>query len=788
MILNKARYFSEKWLRVTRISAFTLTVLATGLLLATVAWQNAIRAVAAEDQGRFEQETSNSLELIQARMETYEQALRGVKGLFVASDNVSRSEFQAYAEELGLAQNYPGILGVAFALYITADERERHIANIRAEGFPQYTLSPDGDREQYTAIIFIEPFSGNNLNAFGFDMYSETVRRDAMDSARLSDELALSGKVSLVQDVARGPVAGALLYLPVYQGEVNQTDVNTDDLLGWVAAPFSMDILTQGIQLDESQIGLGIYDGASVSAEAQLYSSLGTFQQSSALPFWRTEQLVIGQRTWTIVFSADNNFVGAHDNTEPVAVLFSGGLFTVLMTLLVWSLSSGKERAEARATAMNRELSETEFLFKSALSGAEHGVWDWNNLTNSVTFDTKWKSMLGYADDEIKNDFSQWRGLLHPLDKERAEAAIGDFVAGKTRTYSLEHRLRTRDGQWRWILTKGDVISRTEDGQPARTIGTHTDITAQKSLELALTESDQRFRGAFETAAMGMALVGLAGEWMEVNQALLDMLQYQEEELLKLTFQDITHPEDLSLDMEHLTALTAGKIRSYQMEKRYFRKDGSILWIYLSVSMVTDSNGDPVHYVSQIEDITDRKELQRQVLHQSTHDELTGLPNRRLLYDRLTRTLSMSRRYKRPFALMYIDVDHFKQVNDEYGHDVGDELLKWLASKLGGCVRTSDTLARQGGDEFVLMLAEISAPEDAALVAQKMFHVIREKFDDGRIQLQASLSIGIAIYDPQSPDSVEDLLRKADVALYRVKRAGRNDFRLYQDEHEESAH
>lgn len=773
-----------------------MVVLAIGLTLSLGTWLNALDLVASDNNERFAQETNESLELLEERMETYEQVLRGVKGLFLASENIGRNEFKAYTEEINLSQKYPGIIGVAFALHIAADEREQHIANVRTEGFPQYNLSPEGNREQYTAIKFIEPFSGSNLDTFGYDMYSEAVRREAMDRAWSSGELALSGKLSVARDVNRDPIAGVILYLPIYKDEVNkgehsQTEVNTDNLFGWVSAFLSMDTLVHDIQQSESQIRLELYDGSVTSVESQLYSSTRDFQETSALPFQRIEQIEIAQRTWTIAFSADSAFAQAHDRTDPTIVLSVGGVLSVLMALLVWTLSTSKElavaskeRAEAKAAAANQELVETEFRLKSALSGAKHGVWDWNNLTNSVTFDSKWKSMLGYADDEIKNDFSEWERLLHPDDKERAEAAIADFVSGKTETYNLEHRLKTRDGQWRWIIASGDIVSRDASGQPARTIGTHTDITAQKNLELALIESDQRFRGAFETAAMGMALVGLAGEWLEVNQSLQDMLQYQEEELLTLTFQDITHPDDLSLDLDHLSALTTGKIKNYQMEKRYFRRDGSIIWVYLNVSMVTDSNGNPVHYVSQIEDITDRKELEKQVLHQSTHDDLTGLANRRLLHERVTSTFSISRRYKRPFAIMYIDIDNFKQVNDTHGHEAGDELLKWLAKKLSDCVRTSDTLARQGGDEFVLILAEISEPKDAALVARKMLHTIRENFDNSGARIQVTLSIGIAIYDPQSSDSVEDLLRKADVALYQVKHAGRNDFKLYQAESE----
>lgn len=767
----------------TRPSFLTITVLASGLLLTLFLWQKAIEVIANENQERFEQEVSTSLTKIEKRMEAYQQVLRGIKGLFVASESVDRAEFRTYTEQLDLEQNYPGILGVGYALSLASDERAQHIDTIRAEGFPQYTLKPQGERDHYSAIVFLEPFSGNNLNAFGYDMYSEKVRREAMDKSRLTNKLTLSGKVSLVQDVDRGPISGVLLYLPLYQDIHKQIDHDSRQLLGWVYAPFSMDILMDGIQLNESVVHLRIYDGPAVNEDAKLYSSVNHVAQHSNLPFYKLEHLDIAQRTWTIELSADSRFAQAHPDDEAVIVLFVGSLFSILMSLLVWSLSSSKERAESRAEAMNKELSATEFRWKSALSGAEHGVWDLNTLTNEMMCNSKWKSMLGYADDDIKHVLSEWQRLLHPQDRERAEKGLNDFIAGKSDIYNQEYRLQTHDGQWLWILSRGAIFSWTDDGHPARIIGTHTDITTQKNLELALTESDQRFRGAFETAAMGMALFGLSGEWISVNQSLLNMLQYEEEEeLLKLTFQDITHPEDLRLDLEHLASLTAGNIKSYQMEKRYFRKDGAIIWVYLSVSMVTDGNGEPVHYVAQIENITDRKELEQKVLHQAGHDELTGLPNRRLLKDRLSHTHDLSHRYKRSFGLMYIDVDHFKEVNDEYGHDVGDELLKWLANKISYCIRASDTLARQGGDEFVLIMSEITSSDDTILVAHKMLHALKKPFISGDIQLQISLSIGIVISDPESTDTIDDLLRKADTALYQVKRSGRNGIRLYQDE------
>lgn len=779
--------FSESWFRSTRVIALTLAVLIVGALLTILSWQGAIRAVNLEDQDRFEEETGESLELIQERMETYGQVIRGLKGLFVASNRVDREEFRNYANELALDENYPGILGIAFALDLEPERLDAHIEQVQESGFPFYSVHPAGDRDRYTSIVFIEPFSGNNLNAFGYDMYSEQVRREAMDQSQVSGELTLSGKVSLVQDADRGPIAGVLLYLPVYEREVGLAAASSSNIYGWVYAPFSMDILMEGIRLNESPIAFSVYDGPDMTEGALLYS---TIDDSDFVPEWtfsRTEQLRISQRIWTVRFLADDSFIQDHQGAEPEVVMFVGGLLTALLTILVWSLASGRERAEARAAVINRELSETEFRWKSALSGAGHGVWDWNNLTNEVNYNKEWKSMLGYTEDEVKNEFSEWRRLVHPEDLENAEAAVADFIDGKTSTYSVQHRMLARDGSWRWILSRGAIVARDNEGNAARTIGTHTDIDRQKKLELALGESDQRFRGAFGTAAIGMALVGLQGEWLEVNQALLDMLGYEEGELLKLTFQDITHPEDLDRDMELLNALVAGKIPSYQMEKRYFCKDGSQIWIVLSVSLVRDANGNPLHFVSQIENITDRKELAKKVAYQASHDDLTDLPNRRLLQQRLAQTIALCRRHKRKFALMFIDVDHFKQVNDQYGHDVGDELLKWIAKQLGDSVRASDTLARQGGDEFVLLLAEISSAEDAELVARKVFYAIREPFDTGLQQFKVSLSVGVVIFDPNDPDSAEELLRKADIALYQVKRGGRNHYRVYKPEDEQSA-
>lgn len=215
------------------------------------------------------------------------------------------------------------------------------------------------------------------------------------------------------------------------------------------------------------------------------------------------------------------------------------------------------------------------------------------------------------------------------------------------------------------------------------------------------------------------------------------------------------------------------------MEKRYFHKNGHIVWILLSVSLVRDAQGSPIHLVSQIENITDRKRSEEQVLHLAHHDMLTDLPNRRLLQDRLNQAIARARRCHHSIAVMFLDLDDFKKINDSLGHDFGDALLKAAAERLCSCVRSVDTVSRQGGDEFVIVLADISQPQDATLVAEKILKAISASISVREHALNITVSIGISIYSGSGPDDSQELIQKGDISMYRAKKAGRNRFQIF---------
>jgi diguanylate cyclase (GGDEF)-like protein/PAS domain S-box-containing protein len=378
--------------------------------------------------------------------------------------------------------------------------------------------------------------------------------------------------------------------------------------------------------------------------------------------------------------------------------------------------------------------------------------------------------VLGYSLEESLAGPGHWIRIMHPEDRERV-LAEDKRTNGTAEPFVIEYRQFAKDGRLVWIRDEATPV-RDEAGKLLYWLGVQTDITERKQAEEALRESEQRLRASFEDAGIGMALVATDGRWMEVNRSLCEILGYAEEELLEKTFQEITHPDDLHNDLEKLRRLLAGEIRTYKGEKRYLHKEGHVVWVLLSVSPVHDKDGEPLYFVSQIQDISERKRMEERLQHWALHDPLTGLPNRRLFMDRLRQALGRTRRRRgRNVAVLFMDLDGFKIMNDSLGHDSGDLLLTVVAQRLERCLRPEDTLGRFGGDEFVLLLEDVELPDEAVRVAEKIANELRRPFAvDGR-SLSITASVGIAIGDART-SSPENLLRDADTAMYWAKESG----------------
>jgi diguanylate cyclase (GGDEF)-like protein/PAS domain S-box-containing protein len=293
----------------------------------------------------------------------------------------------------------------------------------------------------------------------------------------------------------------------------------------------------------------------------------------------------------------------------------------------------------------------------------------------------------------------------------------------------------------------------------------------------ALRQSEERFRSAFDHAA-GMALVAPDGRWIQVNRSLCEILGYSERELLAGDIRSIIHPDDLSSMLEQIKKLREGNIANLQMEQRYVHKNLELRWVLLSVTTVSDSPGS-ANLVFQMQDITDRKVAEEKLVHDAFHDALTGLPNRVLFMDHLKQSVQRAKRKTHfPFAVLFLDFDRFKLINDSLGHMVGDQLLIAIADSLRANVRPGDTVARLGGDEFTILLEDLKSSEEASIIARRLLTSLSKPFNVSDHEVFITASIGIAL-SAAGYEYPEDILRDADTAMYRAKTLGKARFEVF---------
>jgi diguanylate cyclase (GGDEF)-like protein/PAS domain S-box-containing protein len=301
-----------------------------------------------------------------------------------------------------------------------------------------------------------------------------------------------------------------------------------------------------------------------------------------------------------------------------------------------------------------------------------------------------------------------------------------------------------------------------------------------------LRDSESRFASTMALAAIGISHVGDDGRFLYVNPQLCTMLGYSEAELLARTVKDISHPNDKDTTQELSRQLRDGTIPSFKVEKRYLRKDGSMIWAGLTVALKRDRAGRKLYDVSIVEDISVRKEAERCVQYLASHDALTDLPNRSTFTELLALACETARRNCERVAVLFVDLDRFKIINDTLGHEAGDATLREAARRLRSCVRASDVVARLGGDEFVVLLQNVAAPAAAGKVASNILAALEAPVVIRGEPCTVSASIGICLH-PDGDQDDQAVLRNADMAMYLAKQSGKNGYRVYVNELKELA-
>ncbi len=297
----------------------------------------------------------------------------------------------------------------------------------------------------------------------------------------------------------------------------------------------------------------------------------------------------------------------------------------------------------------------------------------------------------------------------------------------------------------------------------------------------ALYSSESLFRSIFENAAIGVTVTDNQRRLVKCNPAFARLLGCRADEIIGKPFADFTHPDDIAANEESYRALVAGEIDHFALDKRYLRKDGSTVWVRLTVSQVPPDATTEPFTIGMMEDITARKQAEARIEYLATHDGLTDIPNRNLMQDRITQAIAHARRSGREIALMYVDLDRFKVINEGFGHPFGDAVIRSAADRLKRIVRESDAIARHSGDEFLILLTDLRKSADVYVVAQKALDALAQPFSLERREVFLSASIGVSIF-PHDANDADTLVANASAAMFRAKDLGRNTYQFFTRE------
>mgnify|MGYP006271296209 CR=1 FL=1 len=643
------------WRGLLNVQLLPWIVLGIGLI-GTAAVCEQTRRFGVVEHERIENTLRDSVvDAVRSKLQTDISILSGVAGFFNGSNEVNRSEFRNYYESVLLnTSQLKGVQGVGFARWIPPQELSAFEQRIRGEGFSGFQVRPVGPRDHYSAIEFLEPFDWRNQRAFGFDMYSEAVRREAMERARKTGSAALSGKVRLVQETEEDLQRGSLIYVPIYKDRGEAITTQQRELVGWAYSPLRMnDVMNSAIagidNADLAGTGVLLFDGDRPLQSNLLFDNLHLIKRGQ-LTHPSYEPLQIAGHTWLVGVQLPSRLVSPNgiDSAFWINLLIGSGVSAI--AALVSKILVSNHLATREALQISQAAIQERAIASTVFEESGQGIVVSNPEGRILAANSAFCQLTGYRISEIKG---QRTSLLKSGKHDQA------FYQ------QVWHHL-TNKGFW-----EGDIWNRIRNGD----------------------------------------------------------------------------------------------LRCH----------------HVSISVVRDQNLQPTCFVGMYADVTERQEAEEAVRFMAQHDALTGLANRAMFMEQLERDLALARRHGHGLALLYMDLDGFKPVNDCLGHQLGDRVLTTVAARFSAAIRDSDLLCRLGGDEFVVLVPVAGSTEELEAMAWNLVEVSRKPFSELDAKIQISTSVGIARF-PEHGDNPEQLLSAADGAMYEAKRSNNQPVQLASGE------
>jgi len=567
----------------------------------------------AETEFKFEsKELSNK---IIERLHAHAQILQSGAAYFSVSDTVTRKQWQAFVKNSKINLNLPGIQGIGFSLIVPENNLKQHILKIKREGFPNYKVLPEGKRSTYTSIIYLEPFSKRNLRAFGYDMMTEPVRREAMERARDMDVAALSGKVLLVQETATDVQAGNLMYVPVYRkGAATKTlKQRREAIIGWVYSPYRMNNLMSGIMDEWDSLGnkklyLYIFDGAENSPQAMLYKSHEPHEQSASENIRFSNKILVNfnGHQWLLVFDqqAGNIFT---DHLSVLAVFLSGLIISFLIFLFTKSLINLNYRARSIAKRLTVELKENARLLKESQKIANLGSYSLD-LKTGVWKSSEVLDKIFGINKRFVRSVQGWNALIHPDYKEQMMDYFKNTVIDKKKPFNKEYKIvKNNNLEERWVHGLGR-LKFDKNNYPVKMIGTISDITERKLVAEKLHIGSEQYKSLFENSPLGIYQTKPNGTILKANSTLLKMLEYDSlSELQKLNLNKEGYSNHSSISRKQFIKIIERNGFIKGLEESWVTRSGKIIPIRENARVIRSETGETLFYEGTVEDITERK-------------------------------------------------------------------------------------------------------------------------------------------------------------------------------------
>ncbi|WP_426168397.1 diguanylate cyclase domain-containing protein [Pseudoduganella sp. R-34] len=703
--------------------------------------------------------------LLRHRLGQYMDATRSMGAFFSASGRVDPEEFEKYMAASRLFERLEGSSSFGYLPRVEASQLQRFEAET-AQTFAGFRISsPRYGADAFYPLLYGQHATDANRadRLRGFDFSSVPERWQAMREADMRDAPVASSRHSALQHAGRAQVV--MLFTPVRGARAGTNAKPGADLKGFVFSSMYVDRLFQGFdhgrlaQLFDLEVFEDRVAESTVLFDADQVPHV--LQPESAHVLAHRVELQFANRNWLIFFYAKKAVLNPKA-TQAGAQMFAIGL---LLSLVASYVAAAWPRYLVRKRA-RRDFSER---FAGFFEGHPFAVYALDTERRIIHANQQLARELGVSREALVG--ASVDSFI--VDESRAVAArrFEEVLAGNAVAYTS--RVVAPDGR------RSDMsivlIPMSAGGTLTHVLGFAENITERKQAELALHESRQMLRHIIDNIPQSVFWKDLDSVFLGGNRSLLEDAGLDNvDELVGKTDADLRWKDQA----EHFRQVDRDVMRSglprLKMQATDHRRDGSPCWIETSKIPLKDEQGKVVGVLAVTEDITARKYMEQELFRRANYDILTGLPNRGFFDSHLGEAVKRAQRQP-GLALMYFDIDRFKHINDNYGHDVGDEVIRMFASRTRAVLRESDFIARLGGDEFVLVIEGLAEREDAAVIAEKLVLAMVPPFLLPGAQLQVSTSIGVAYYEAGM--AAETLVKAADQAMYQAKRAGRNCFR-----------